>query len=427
MSNPLFSVLVPTRNRASLLREALPTVIDQTMSDYEIVVSDNNSDDDTKAVIESFMEDCPRIRYVNPGKSLSMCAHFDYIYEQARGEYVCYVSDDDGMVPTALEASRQAIEEHKVSVLMWSNAGYFHQDVPEVAQRGRMWGQLGTGALYEIPSNLSIAAYMDFEILALWNVIPKMLKSVVRRDLVEACAARSNGQFHLPPFPDHSASCQLLANHGSYHFLDLPLYVSGVSYNSNAGMRYNRKEKYAEYFSLFSEDMLENVPYPQRAINASYFYSGIQRFKHLYPDQFRGEINVDNYLRLALKELLGYQKTEDVSEEMDDLKAGMRDHSGGEDFYQRCLASLKKENLSSDLKRKLLEVALTSPFLVRLAMGGRRRLASLRGRQSLDFTGVASMREACAVAQTAADTRHERQSTFELRQVSTREQLFGLQ
>src|SRR5712664_839547 len=62
---PFFSVLMPTRNRACLLRSSLRTAVEQKFPDYEIIVSDNNSTDDTKAVIEDFMKSSNKIRYVN--------------------------------------------------------------------------------------------------------------------------------------------------------------------------------------------------------------------------------------------------------------------------------------------------------------------------------------------------------------------------
>ena len=50
---PLFSVVIPTRNRGHLLRHALHTALNQTFDDYEIVVSDNNSSDATPQVTRS--------------------------------------------------------------------------------------------------------------------------------------------------------------------------------------------------------------------------------------------------------------------------------------------------------------------------------------------------------------------------------------
>ena len=73
---PFFSIVMPTRNRASLLKSSLKTAVDQSFDDYEVVVCDNNSKDDTREVVEAFMSESSRIRYVNPERDLSMCENW---------------------------------------------------------------------------------------------------------------------------------------------------------------------------------------------------------------------------------------------------------------------------------------------------------------------------------------------------------------
>src|SRR6185436_15663072 len=62
--SPVFSVVIPTYNRSDLLRQAVESVLAQTLDDLEVVVSDNHSTDDTRDVIAGF--DDPRVRYVVP-------------------------------------------------------------------------------------------------------------------------------------------------------------------------------------------------------------------------------------------------------------------------------------------------------------------------------------------------------------------------
>src|ERR1700694_3560771 len=88
---------MPTRNRASLLRSSLESAVDQKFQDYEIIVGDNNSTDDTRAVVEDFMKSSNKVRYVNPGRDLSMCDNWEYVLSQAGGLYVIYLCDDDAL------------------------------------------------------------------------------------------------------------------------------------------------------------------------------------------------------------------------------------------------------------------------------------------------------------------------------------------
>lgn len=100
---PLFSVIVPVYNRAHVLAPALRSVLDQTCQDFEIVVVDDGSKDDPKAVIEDLGD--PRIRYVhqeNRGGSAARNLAIDH----ARGTFIAPLDSDDVFLPHHLEAMR---------------------------------------------------------------------------------------------------------------------------------------------------------------------------------------------------------------------------------------------------------------------------------------------------------------------------------
>ena len=59
---PKVSVILPTYNRAHMIRRAIDTVLNQTFADIELIVVDDGSTDDTKAVVSSISD--PRLRYV---------------------------------------------------------------------------------------------------------------------------------------------------------------------------------------------------------------------------------------------------------------------------------------------------------------------------------------------------------------------------
>lgn len=101
MTAPLLSLIVPTRARAQTLRATLSTALAQRSRDFEIVVSDNASEDDTRAVVGRFGDE--RIRYFNTGRRLSMCGNYEFALGHARGDYVLIIGDDDAVIPGALD------------------------------------------------------------------------------------------------------------------------------------------------------------------------------------------------------------------------------------------------------------------------------------------------------------------------------------
>ena len=105
---PAVSVIVTTYNRSSLLLETIDSVFTQSMTDYELIVVNDGSTDDTAAVLEPLVAD-GRIRYTQqPNQGISAARNAGF--SQARGKYIAYLDDDDLFVPQKLEWQVQFLE-----------------------------------------------------------------------------------------------------------------------------------------------------------------------------------------------------------------------------------------------------------------------------------------------------------------------------
>lgn len=96
MADPLLSIVICTFNRAERLADLVTQLLDRQDADFEILVVDDGSTDDTKAVVAAF--DDPRVRYiyqVNGGLSVARNTGL----REAAGELVAFVDDDDRPVP----------------------------------------------------------------------------------------------------------------------------------------------------------------------------------------------------------------------------------------------------------------------------------------------------------------------------------------
>ena len=105
---PTFSVIIPTYNRSSYLRQTLESVWRQSFSDYEIIVVDDGSTDDTHSYLSQISDKVTVIRQPNsgPGAARNKGAH------RARGEYVAFLDDDDLWFPWTLETVSELILRH---------------------------------------------------------------------------------------------------------------------------------------------------------------------------------------------------------------------------------------------------------------------------------------------------------------------------
>jgi ADP-heptose:LPS heptosyltransferase len=97
------SVLIPTYNYGRYLPEAIESVLAQDFADFEIIISDDASTDDSTAVIRRYAAQDPRIRGQFHPVNLGMVANWNWCLEQARGDYIKYLGGDDCL------ASRHAL------------------------------------------------------------------------------------------------------------------------------------------------------------------------------------------------------------------------------------------------------------------------------------------------------------------------------
>lgn len=101
---PLVSVIIPTFNRPKFFKDALESVLNQTYRNFEIVVSDDSTNDDTEALIQPYLQKYPCIKYFrNKGFTSHDNWNFLRAYNNPAAEYVNWLMDDDLFYPRKLE------------------------------------------------------------------------------------------------------------------------------------------------------------------------------------------------------------------------------------------------------------------------------------------------------------------------------------
>jgi glycosyltransferase involved in cell wall biosynthesis len=98
---PVVSVLLPVYNGEAYLKPAIESVLKQTFGDWELFVGDNASTDGTRAIIESFRD--PRIRIHRHATNIGLAPNWDFLLQNARGDYACILGADDIFAPEHLE------------------------------------------------------------------------------------------------------------------------------------------------------------------------------------------------------------------------------------------------------------------------------------------------------------------------------------
>lgn len=94
------SIVIPTYNHADFLKSAIRSVLDQTLMDWEAIVVNNHSEDDTEQVVDSFNDD--RIRLVNFRNHGVIAASRNHGIRLAKGDYIAFLDSDDVWYPEKL-------------------------------------------------------------------------------------------------------------------------------------------------------------------------------------------------------------------------------------------------------------------------------------------------------------------------------------
>lgn len=256
LQEPFISVIIPTRNRAHLLRHAIQSVLWQDFPDLEVVVSDNCSGDDTAQVVREVGGE--RVRYVRPDRVLSMPDHWEFALEQARGRFVTYLCDDDVWVPGALERVAQVLNLSGADLAAIYSGIYHAPNWLDPERRNMLLLAPYTGGVRECASRETLRRlYAECRVL---YEAPRMLNSFCRRELLQRVRAEAGRIFLL--CPDYSFAAMVLAQTPTWLYLDEPLHLQGVFPEGiGSTQSFNRGEPSLEFAREFKEDKpLKHVP-----------------------------------------------------------------------------------------------------------------------------------------------------------------------
>ncbi len=131
---PKVSIITCTYNRAHLIGDTILSILGQTFRDFEYIIIDDGSEDNTEEKINSFCDDRIRFfRHSRTGGHLSLLRNFGH--EKSTGEYIAYVDSDDIWEPEKLEIQIMAMEED-------TSIGFSFTDVDTFNQMGVLQGSL---------------------------------------------------------------------------------------------------------------------------------------------------------------------------------------------------------------------------------------------------------------------------------------------
>lgn len=115
---PTVSIGMPVYNGEPFISEALDSLLAQTFTDFELIISDNASTDETEAICRNYAAKDKRIRYLKQLENRGASANFQLVLHEAVGEYFIWAAADDLQSKDFLEIQIESLKKHNEIVLI---------------------------------------------------------------------------------------------------------------------------------------------------------------------------------------------------------------------------------------------------------------------------------------------------------------------
>jgi glycosyltransferase involved in cell wall biosynthesis len=226
-----YTVVIPTRNSIDTLKYTLQTCLSQTYENFEILISDNFSDDGTAEYVKNLNDN--RIRYIRTERPLSMTQNFEFALSNAKEGFIMCIGADDGLMPGAINYVDSIVKKYKVTVVACQYAHYFWPNAP-VPQHGR----LVLNALNFHKSNVEIRQSsewvkktLDFQTALYVCDLPGLYYGFVHRNVIDM--AVKDGVYFRSITPDAYSAFATSINTEIYAYSFRPFSIAGISGRSN--------------------------------------------------------------------------------------------------------------------------------------------------------------------------------------------------
>ena len=144
--NPKLSILIPSYNHARFLPEAIESVLAQDFDDYELLIRDDASTDDTRRVLEYYAKRDSRIRFSINRVNAGMAQNWNLCIGEARGEYIKLLNSDDKLFTKDSLSKLAAMLDDNPSAVIACSARYLIDEDSNILE---YWDSVGTAGLHK--------------------------------------------------------------------------------------------------------------------------------------------------------------------------------------------------------------------------------------------------------------------------------------
>lgn len=262
---PLFTVIIPQKNRAEYLRHTLRTCMMQDYPNVEIIVSDDCSTDGSVKVVRDLMRIDSRIRLFAHERHLGMRDNFEFALSQVRPGFVMALGGDDGLVPGGISRMHAILSGTGRQLLTWTLAGFTYAEQPGGENIVFIERRKDEGVRFIKSREFldQLARSFRYQV----SECPMFyMKGVVSTELIDRVKSRTGGRgFYVCPTPDGFSGIVLAGEVEDFAFTNEPLSIGGTTLKSQ-GKNYQRTDAVSrEEAQRFFQDNAARLMHPQLA------------------------------------------------------------------------------------------------------------------------------------------------------------------
>lgn len=240
MDYPYFTVIIPQKNRAEYLVHTLRTCMNQDYPNFEVIVSDDCSDDDSVKVAEELSKIDSRIKVYAHDHHLGMHDNFEFALNQVKPGYVMALGGDDGLTPGCITRMWEILHETNKELLTWTPAMFTYPnerfDFPILSLHVNH-------KPYVIKKSKDFLVKISKGFHYMTDDCPMFyIKGVASTKLVERVKSRTpDHSFYYCPTPDGFSGVVLAGEVEDYVMAYEPLSIGGTTTKSQ-GQNYHRTD-----------------------------------------------------------------------------------------------------------------------------------------------------------------------------------------
>ncbi len=258
---PLFSIVMPTRNRADLLVDsALRTVLNQTFEDFEVVICDNASSDNTEERVKSIGDE--RVKYFHSEEWIPKENFFEWSVRHAEGEYSMLFFDDDALATTALEKAYNIFQISKPDILAYSRACVYHfPNWHEEERKNVLTIPPFSGKAYVIDSKQHLERVFECQEILLET--PMVTNAFYKTSFCNFLFDKYGTVFPHGHMGDYNIACYALHHTKEFIYFDDPIAIFGHWKQNTSEQLHDLKTtmpEYQEWIEWITDSLLIDMP-----------------------------------------------------------------------------------------------------------------------------------------------------------------------